>query len=140
VGPIAKAVKWIRRRPTHAVLIAGAVAICVAAIGGAFWLISANAERNRVVDGDLREASALEEAGAWSQARTALVRARIELGNHGPLSLRDRLATRERELALVANLDRLQRNYCHDVTVYREVQNCRGFRHVLEKRHRRECV
>jgi len=113
VGRIAKTVKWIRRRPTHAVLIAGGIAVCVASIGGAFWFVSANAERSRVVDGDLREATALEEAGSWSQARTAMLRARIELGNHGPQSLRGRLKTQERDLALVANLDQLQQNYSH---------------------------
>lgn len=111
VGRIAKTAKWIRRRPAQAALIAGGIAVAVASIGGAFWLVSASAERSRVVDGDLREASAREESGSWSQVRTALVRARIELGSHGPKSLRDRLETHERDLALVAHLDQLQLNY-----------------------------
>jgi serine/threonine-protein kinase len=108
---ITEAVRWIRRHPMQTVLIAGGIATCVGLIGGAFWLISANAERSKVVDGDLREVSAMEEAGSWSQANTALVRARIELGSHGPQALRDRLKTCERELALVARLDQLQMNY-----------------------------
>jgi tetratricopeptide (TPR) repeat protein len=111
MGRIAKTAKWIRRRPAHTILIAGGIAVWIASIGGAFWFVSARAARSRVVDRDLREATELEEDGSWSQARTALLRARIELGNHGPQSLHDRLETHEHELALVAQMDQLELHY-----------------------------
>ncbi len=103
-GPLERAAKWVRRRPAHAT--AGAAgALALLALGGAGgWVGWRNARIARAASTELDQALALERAGRWSEARTALERASGSLAHGAPAALRERHAALGRELDLVLAL------------------------------------
>ena len=103
-----RAIKWIRRRPTQATLLVIILMIAIGSIGSVLWFLSARSTRNRVVKADLLQVDDLERHGKWDEARNALLRANIELNNHGPAELRDQLDQDKRDLDLVARLESIK--------------------------------
>jgi serine/threonine-protein kinase len=105
VGPAERALKWARRRPrTAAVVVSGTLVVGVLIAGG-WWLAADRAATTRAVEADLGTVDAALTGSKWSDARTALDRANVRLGDRGPARLRDRLDRAARDLELVARLD-----------------------------------
>lgn len=108
VGLVERATKWVRRSPAKAMLIAAGVFVALAAGGGSLWAMSAHASLIAAVNGDLDDAVRLELKSDWREARAALERADIRLGQSGSADLRSRMERVRSELAMVARLDSIR--------------------------------
>src|SRR5262249_26262120 len=92
VGPLERGLRWIRRHPTGAALVATALALVGLAIGGAVWVVQERAERR----GELRsevgtsvdQAANLRKRYLFHEARELLEEARLRVGPAGPDELR----------------------------------------------------
>jgi serine/threonine-protein kinase len=103
-------VKWVRRHPTTAAMLAAGVLIVIMMIGGSIWLAWQQARRRDAVYEDLKEMAGLQDNARWSEARLALDRAVDRLEGGGPLDLRRRLGQARRDLNLVVHLDAIRLN------------------------------
>jgi serine/threonine-protein kinase len=111
VSAFERATKWVRRRPTQAVLLAITAILIPGLAGGLLWLISERSARNHAVEADIQAAITSESQGQWPEARVALLRAQIELADHGPGELHRRLNEIDRDLNLVAQLDAIHMDH-----------------------------
>jgi serine/threonine-protein kinase len=106
-GPIERLAKWTRRhRSLAAALFSGMLLLNVLVA----MVVSALADRRvltRTVEADFREVTDAQQRQAWDDGRKALERANGRLGGGGPPELRRRADQLERELALVATLQRI---------------------------------
>jgi serine/threonine-protein kinase len=111
VSAIERAIKWARRRPTQAVLLTIGAVLIPALAGGSLLLVSQRAARTNAVEASIQLATDSERRGQWAEARIALLRAQIELADHGPSELHRRLAEIDRDLNLVAQLDAIHMDH-----------------------------
>ena len=100
-----RASKWVRRRPAQATLIAVGLLLMIGAIGVAFWWTLDRRALARAVEDDLREARVAQRRLAWTEAGTALERARGRMGNRGTPALQSQLEQCMGDQQLVARLD-----------------------------------
>jgi eukaryotic-like serine/threonine-protein kinase len=100
--------RWVRRHPTLVVALSFGLLAMLAALGGASWLIAAHEANRRAVEFDLREAARLQRLSQWSQAHTALERARTRLGDRAFPALRGLLDRADRNQAAAARLDQIR--------------------------------
>jgi serine/threonine-protein kinase len=108
VSSLERAGKWVRRHPTlTATLSFGLVAI-FATLGEASWLIAQHEINRHAIESDLQEAAKLQRALQWSEARTALERARTRLGDRSFANLRDLLHHADRDQEVAARLDKVR--------------------------------
>ena len=77
-------------------------------VAGAFWLITEQAAIVRAVEVDLDEAIKSQKRSSWGDAKGAIQRAKVRLGDRGPASLRRRLDQADRDQALVERLAKLR--------------------------------
>ena len=110
VGVIGRTVKWVRRRPAQAIALVVTVMLIIGSSSAAVWFLSASSARAHAVEADIQRVIELDHDAKWADARTELLRAGIELGNHGPSELHQQLAARNRELDLVSQLDYIRMN------------------------------
>jgi serine/threonine-protein kinase len=103
-----RAVKWARRHPSDAGLMAGSTAVVCLVLMAGLWLGFQRDLVARSVDHDLRELARHQAQGDWTSARTALERAQARLAGSGavavPAALRDRVSKSEADLRLVSRL------------------------------------
>jgi eukaryotic-like serine/threonine-protein kinase len=111
VGAIERAIKWTRRRPAQTISIAASLLLTVVLSATALWFLSTRSARTRAVNTDLKLVDDLERQGKWDDAHTALLRASIELGSHGPGELQRWIDQDNRDLNLVARLDEIRLNH-----------------------------
>ena len=102
--------KWLRRRPAIAVALALGALLLVLAGGDVLWLESQHAHLASEVDGDLQEVGAMDSAGRWTNANTALRRAEARLDVRTVEDLRIRVAEARRNRDLASNLDAIRRS------------------------------
>jgi tetratricopeptide (TPR) repeat protein len=105
VGPAERALKWARRRPRTAAAVVSGTLVAAALIAGGWWVAADRAATVRAVEADLGTVDAALNDSKWTDARTALDRAKARLGDRGPENLRRRLDQAARDLKLVARLD-----------------------------------
>ena len=110
-GLLERSSKWVRRRPAHAALAAGAVLAVLSLAGAVLWLGIKRSGIERAAREDLLEVDRAAAAANWPAFRTALERARARLADGGSAELLARVEQGARELALVDRLDaiRMQR-------------------------------
>jgi serine/threonine-protein kinase len=107
----------VRRRPVFSAAVAAGTLAMVGLVGGGLWLISERAadarklenERTateRAAAADLREMVLDLNQCSWPEARAALERAKVRLGDHGSVALRHLLEQGARDLDLADRLDR----------------------------------
>ena len=101
-------VKWVRRHPTPAAMLAASLLLAMMLVGGSLWLAVQQAHRRDAVEADLKEMAGLQESARWAQARAALERAEDQLEGAGPGDLRRRLGQARRDLDLVIQLDTIR--------------------------------
>jgi tetratricopeptide (TPR) repeat protein len=109
VGPAGRVLRWTRRHPTGAALVATALALVGLAIGGGVWLGQQRAERR----GELRsevgtavaQAASFRKRFHFHEARELLEGARQRLGPAGPDDLRRQVDRATADLELTEDLD-----------------------------------
>jgi serine/threonine-protein kinase len=109
LGRLGRLVRWGRRRPAHAALLATAVFLALAAAGGGGWVIGQRTQTARAVEDDLREVVRLQQQSALPEARVALEQARLRLGE-GPAWLRSRLDQARHDQHLLERLEAIRMN------------------------------
>jgi tetratricopeptide (TPR) repeat protein/predicted Ser/Thr protein kinase len=125
--------KWVRRHPTHSVMLAACLFLTVALIGGGVWLALLQADRRHAVEVDLKEVAGLQERARWAEARTALDRAEARFGEGGPDDLRRRLSQVRRDLDLVILLDKIRlRRVTRGELPFYKAQSDRDYRETFE--------
>ena len=105
VGVVERTLKWIRRRPSQAAVIAATVALFAAIISGAVYVTMQEAHTSNAVEADLKEVERLQGASDWEAAKASLVRAEARLGTGGPAALHTQFANASGDLDLVMALD-----------------------------------
>ncbi len=109
VGAVERSLRWARRHPGQALLLAASVMLAITLAGGNLWLVRQRAqEAERVVAQALREVSRLQEQYSWTEAGTLLERAKDRLGPGAPADLRERLDQARRDLELTSRLDAIR--------------------------------
>jgi serine/threonine-protein kinase len=112
VGPVERAVRWVRRRPALAgalgfgVLLASALLVTVLWWHGQRKALEASAVA--YAEADLSESERLRDRGEFNASAAVLQRAKDRLREFVPPELRDRLATAFASLELVTRLDAIR--------------------------------
>lgn len=118
-GRLERLARWVRRRPILSAAVATVLLTAAGGGTGAWWLISERAEEARVraaeraateraAEDDLNEMAALLQMARWPEARAALDRATVRIGDRGSDGVRQRLDRGARDLAFVARLDAIR--------------------------------
>jgi serine/threonine-protein kinase len=110
-GTVERAAKWVKRRPAAATALAAAALLAISLIGGSLWLVSQRAANNKAVAQDLQEAVQQQKLSNWALAESAMDRAALRLGDHGPGELHQILDQARRDATLVARLDHIHFAY-----------------------------
>jgi serine/threonine-protein kinase len=109
VGPLERVLRWTRRHPTGAALVATALALVGLASGGGVWLVQQRAERRAELRNEVgtavAQAVSLRKRFHFHEARELLEQARQQLKLTGPDDLRRQVDQAEADLELVENLD-----------------------------------
>jgi tetratricopeptide (TPR) repeat protein/tRNA A-37 threonylcarbamoyl transferase component Bud32 len=112
VGPLERAVRWVRRRPALAgALAAGFVLASALVATGLWWYAQRTALEAAAVayaEADLRESERLRDRGEFKASAAVLKRAKDRLGEFVPPDLRDRLGAAFDNLELVTRLDAIR--------------------------------
>ena len=72
--------KWIRRRPSQAAVVAATVALCAALVSGAVYVTLQEERTSNAVTADLNEVERLQGQADWDAAKASLTRAEARLG------------------------------------------------------------
>jgi serine/threonine-protein kinase len=109
VGPLEKALKWVKRRPAVAGLWASGLLAVLLGGGGWLWLERQTAQQEAAlrqgVEAALDRAADWRKQSRWGAAQAVLDQAADRLGRSGPADLRRRLAQARADLGLVRRLD-----------------------------------
>jgi serine/threonine-protein kinase len=105
-GPLERGLRWARRKPTGAALVATAVALVGLAVGGGVWLARQRAELRSEVGTAVAQAVSLRKRFHFHEARALLQEARQRLGSGGPDDLRRQVDRERADLDLAENLDK----------------------------------
>jgi serine/threonine-protein kinase len=118
-GRLERGLRWCRRRPREAAIVALAVALFVMALGS-LWSLDRQQARRRAeqellqeqargrVRGVLEQVPALRDRFLWAEAKALLHRANEEVEDFGLDELRAVVAEAGRELELAAALDEIK--------------------------------
>jgi serine/threonine-protein kinase len=129
-----RTVKWVRRHPTPAAILAASFLLVMMLVGGSLWLAVQQAHRRDRVDADLKEMAGLRESVRWAEARAALERAEDRLEGGGPGDLRRRLGQARRDLDLVSHLEAIRlTRVTRGELVYYKAQADRDYAEAFEK-------
>jgi serine/threonine-protein kinase len=109
VGHLGRVLRWTRRHPSGASLVAAALALVGLAIGGGAWLVQQRAERRAELRNEVgtavAQAVSLRKGFHFHEARELLEQARQRLGPAGPDDLRRQVDQARADLELAENLD-----------------------------------
>jgi serine/threonine-protein kinase len=133
-GPLERTTKWIHRHPSLTIAIVSGFFAAVVTIAAASWLVSQSSARNRGVSDELNRAYALQHQGQWKEADTALDRASVRLGDHGPLALRVRLSEVRADSQLAARLNSIADDAAYSTSGVLNLQlSAREYQDAFEK-------
>jgi tetratricopeptide (TPR) repeat protein len=110
-GFLERVLKWVRRRPAHATIVAGALLALLALAGAG---LSVRLQRNavaRATEQDLVELDRAARDEDWPAARAALETARARLMGGGFADLTTRVEQGVRELAVAERLDSIREQH-----------------------------
>jgi tetratricopeptide (TPR) repeat protein len=105
VGPLERMLRWTRRKPTAAALVATALALVVLMIASGVWLVQRRAELRNEVSTAVTQAVRLRKEFRFREARELLEQARQKLEAAGSDDLRRQLEGARADLELVEKLD-----------------------------------
>jgi eukaryotic-like serine/threonine-protein kinase len=105
-----RAGRWARRRPAVVAALSLGFVMIMAALGGVSWLVAERQTNRHAIKLDLRDAARLQRVSNWSEARTALERARGRLGVLGFSDLKASLEQADRDQEVAAHLDKVRAN------------------------------
>jgi serine/threonine-protein kinase len=116
VGPLGRGLRWTRRNPTGAALLATALALVGLAIASGFWLQRQQAERReerarlegrqaQAVEALLTQASDLQKQGRWPEASVVLKEAPALLDSSASMDMRERVRRAKLDADMVALLE-----------------------------------
>ena len=112
VGPVERAVRWVRRRPALAGALASGVLLASALVVTVLWWYgqrtALEAAAVAYAEADLSESERLRDRGEFKASAAVLRRAKDRLGEFVPPELRDRLSTAFDNLELVTRLDAIR--------------------------------
>ncbi len=108
VGRLERGLRWVRRRPAPAALLAGSLLLAMSLVGGGLWLVRQRTEAARIVAQELREVARLQQEFSWAEAGAELERAKDRLGYSAPADLHQRLDQARRDLVLLTRLDAIR--------------------------------
>ncbi len=112
VGPVERSLRWARRKPTMAALVATALALVGLAIGGGLFLERQQAARQggaqEAVEAALAQVPGLRRQGHWAEALALLTQVRSRLDEAGSDDLARRLTRAEADLELAAALEQIR--------------------------------
>jgi serine/threonine-protein kinase len=112
VGPVERMLRWARRKPTAAALVATALALVGLAIGGGLFLERQQAARQgraqEAVEAALAQVPGLRRQGHWAEALALLTQVRSRLDEAGSDDLARRLTRTEADLELAAALEQIR--------------------------------
>jgi serine/threonine-protein kinase len=106
-GPLERIGKWVKRRPTVAVLIGASILLTAVLISALFWNAVQQANRRHGIEANLREINHLQEQARWTDAGVALQQLDAELHAAGINDWRERVDQARRDLELVTELDNI---------------------------------
>ena len=133
VGPVERAVRWVRRRPALAGALASGVLLASALVVTVLWWYgqrtALEAAAVAYAEADLSESERLRDRGEFKASAAVLRRAKDRLGEFVPPELRDRLSTAFANLELVTRLDaiRLERALVKPRRWSRRPPSCSAF-------------
>jgi serine/threonine-protein kinase len=119
VRGLERLLRWVRREPTPAALVATVLALFLLALGGGLWLERQRAERlaerarqegraGQALEAALEQAAAFRKQGRWPEARAALEGAPSLLETSGPTGLRERLDEARADADMVLGLEEIR--------------------------------
>jgi serine/threonine-protein kinase len=100
----------VRRRPLLSAAVVIGSLLVVALIGSGIWFVSERAAVIRAAQDDVTEIASRLKESSWTEARTAIERAKGRLGDGGPADLQTCLKQGDRDLDLAARLDAIRLN------------------------------
>ncbi len=104
-GLVERTRKWVRRKTAIAVCAALGVALVALGVCNIYWSQSQRARVASDIEAELRDVSAMESAGRWSNADAALRRAQARLDVRSSVELRQRVNDARQNLAVASSLD-----------------------------------
>jgi serine/threonine-protein kinase len=110
VGALERATKWANRRRAVTAAIGLGLLLSISLLSAGWWLMLEQAVTGRAVQDDFQEVVLAQRRLSWTEARTALERAKARIGDRRAPSLRESVKQYERELELVATLDDIRLN------------------------------
>jgi serine/threonine-protein kinase len=109
VGPLERVLRWTRRRPTAAALVATALALVALAFGGGVWFVGQRAARRAELRSEVgtavTQAARLRKQFHFREARELLEQAWQLLEPAGPDDLRRQVDQARADLTLAEDLD-----------------------------------
>jgi serine/threonine-protein kinase len=121
VGHGERLLRWTRRNPTGAALVATVLALVGLALGGGLWLELERADRRaetarqeQALETALEKTATLGEQGRWPEARTVL------MSTSAPANLRERLDQARGDANMAANLEGIRLRLSAETTKTRE--------------------
>ncbi|QDV91731.1 Serine/threonine-protein kinase PknB [Phycisphaerae bacterium RAS2] len=108
VSALGRLVKWCRRRPTQATLVAAISLVAMATLLATTWWTNRQAAGAFTIQQDLEELEQLGRDSNWAAARTVLERARAR--DFASAALRERIERAGRDLELVQQLEDIRLN------------------------------
>jgi serine/threonine-protein kinase len=119
LGWAGRLVRWARREPAAAALVATALALVGLAVGGGFWVQRQRAttraadalqegRSRQAAEAALAHAQDLQKLGHWPEARAALEVSPGLLGTSAPDVLRERLRRAHADAAMVVRLENVR--------------------------------
>jgi serine/threonine-protein kinase len=105
MGPLGRVLRWTRRNPTGAALVAMALALIGLTFGGGVWLAQQRAELRNMVSTAVNQAGSLRKGFHFDEARAMLQQVRQRLEQGGPADLRQQVHQALADLELVEKLD-----------------------------------
>jgi serine/threonine-protein kinase len=133
VGTLERVVRWARRRPGTAVLLAVVLLLGALAAGAGLWLYRQEAARReeqaqrqrparQAVEAALEQAPQLWRQGRWREARALLVQAESALADASSTEREQRLAQARADLELVHQLEGIRLNRTSTARGYVQTQ------------------
>ncbi|QDT53052.1 Serine/threonine-protein kinase PknB [Caulifigura coniformis] len=110
VGPAGRMVRWIRRNPAWAALLATSVLFSATLATAVLRNALQEADRRNEIERELRQIGDFQQQGRWNDARVYMQKLEDPIRGSGVEDLQKRISTIHDDLDLVGKLDRIHLN------------------------------